>query len=127
MQIDPVKTYIALAPDGQSTVLPGGDAFWSLPMAEIDQYGKHWLISEYAFDADWPSWEMHPHADEFVYMLSGAADFVLKVDGAEQHIALKAGKAVLIPRGHWHTAKMTTPGRMLFFTRGEGTEHMSVS
>ncbi|MBC3906531.1 MULTISPECIES: cupin domain-containing protein [Undibacterium] len=126
MKIESQKTYVALAADGMATVLAGGPAFWSLPESEIDAFGKHWLISEFSCDADWPNWEMHPHADEFVYLLSGLADFHIELDDVVQNIQVKAGEAVLVPKGRWHTAKVFAPCRMLFMTRGEGTQHKLV-
>ena len=126
MKIESEKTYVALAASGRAKVLAGGAAFWSMPEQEIAAFGKDWLISEFVCEADWPSWEMHPHADEFVYLLSGAADFLLEMDGHVERITMRAGEAVLVPQGRWHTAKISTPGRMLFVTRGEGTEHRPV-
>lgn len=126
MKIEAQKTYVALAADGMATVLQEGPAFWSLPEAEIEAYGKHWLISEFSCESDWPSWEMHPGADEFVYLLSGRADFLIELDDSVEHIHMNAGEAVLVPKGRWHTAKVFSPSRMLFMTRGEGTQHKSV-
>lgn len=126
MKIESQKTYVALATDGMATVLAGGSAFWGLPESDIEAFGKHWLISEFSCEADWPTWEMHPRADEFVYLLSGLADFLIELDDAVQHIHMKAGEAVLVPKGRWHTAKIFAPSRMLFMTRGEGTQHKPV-
>jgi len=126
MKIESQKTYVALAADGLATVLTEGPAFWSLPEAEIEAYGKHWLISEFACESDWPSWETHPQADEFVYLLSGEADFLIEHEDTVQTISMKSGEAVLVPKGRWHTAKVFAPSRMLFVTRGEGTQHRPV-
>ncbi|MFZ2999352.1 MAG: cupin domain-containing protein [Undibacterium umbellatum] len=126
MKIEAQKTYVALAADGMATVLEQGPAFWSLPEAEIEAYGKHWLISEFTCESDWTSWEMHPQADEFVYLLSGRADFLIELDDTVEYIHMKAGEAVLVPKGRWHTAKVFAESRMLFMTRGEGTQHKPV-
>ncbi|MFZ6655858.1 cupin domain-containing protein [Undibacterium sp. TJN19] len=123
MKIDSQKNYVALAGDGNATVLLGGDAFWSLPEPDIEAWGKHWLISEFSCESDWPSWEMHPHADEFVYLLSGTADFLLEEGDEVKRISMQPGAAVLVPKGRWHTAKVHAPSRMLFMTMGLGTEH----
>lgn len=121
--LDPSLTYVRLGADGGATAVPGGAAFWSRPEAELDAYGQDWLVSEFECDADWPNWEMHPHADELVYLLSGAATFVLDAAGGPQRVPLQGRGAVLVPRGVWHTAEVTAPSRMLFVTLGKGTEH----
>jgi uncharacterized cupin superfamily protein len=82
-----------------------------------------WLVSEFAVEADWPNWEMHANADEFVYLLSGSVEVLLKRPEGLQKVALKGSGAVVVPRGIWHTAKVAEPSRMLHVTRGAGTEH----
>jgi mannose-6-phosphate isomerase-like protein (cupin superfamily) len=122
MALDPRQTYVHLAADGVAAELPGGDAFWSQPQAEIEKVGHGWLVSEFAFDADWPNWEMHPDADEFVYLLAGSADLLLERPDGTQTIALRERAAVVVPRGVWHTAKVHAPSRMLHVTMGSGTQ-----
>jgi len=122
MPLDPQRTYVHLGQSGAATELPGGDAFWALPDSEIERFGNGWLIAEFQFDADWPSWEMHPHADEFVYLLSGAVEVILEEAGGLRRISLTGSGAIVVPRGVWHTAKVLAPSRMLHVTRGAGTE-----
>jgi mannose-6-phosphate isomerase-like protein (cupin superfamily) len=122
MSLNPQHTYVHLAEDGAATQLPGGDAFWSLPEAEIERYGGGWLVSEFEFATDWPNWEMHPHADEFVYLLSGSVELHLERPEGLQTVTLSGSGAVVVPRGIWHTAKVAAPSRMLHVTRGAGTE-----
>ena len=119
---DPRQTYLQLAADGRILPRPGGERFWQLPEADMAQVGRDWLVSEYTFEADWPSWEMHPQADEFVYLLSGAVVLVLESPGGRQEIALKDRGAVVVPRGVWHTARVGTPSRMMHVTLGAGTQ-----
>lgn len=123
MSLDPEQTYVHLAANGSATQLPGGDQFWSLPEAEIERYGDGWLVSEFECAADWPNWEMHPNADEFVYLLSGAAELWLELPGGPQRVALEGRRAVIVPRGVWHTAKIAAPSRLLHVTQGRGTQH----
>jgi hypothetical protein len=40
MPINPDSTYIYLAPDGASHLVPGGNRFWSLPKEEIEKFGN---------------------------------------------------------------------------------------
>jgi mannose-6-phosphate isomerase-like protein (cupin superfamily) len=93
---------------------------------ELDrQYGDfhgHELIALFEFDEDWPSWEIHPHGDEIVTLISGSATFVLDQEGGKREITLaQPGDTVIVPRGVWHTARIATPTRILFITPGEGT------
>lgn len=122
MPFHPQTSYVSLGTTGDATLLPGGDAFWSLPESEMTALGTNWLISEYEFSADWPTWEMHPHGDEFVYLLSGSVDLVLDEPGGARTLRLRGTGAVLVPRGVWHTAKVQTTSRMLHVTLGAGTE-----
>jgi len=126
MPIDPSQTYVFLAPDGSAVDVPGGEAFWSGPETELDRFGRSWLISEFECSSDWASWEMHPNADEFVYLLAGEAVFQLEDEGGVTSIPLKGHGAVVVPRGVWHTAKVSVPSRMLFVTLGAGTQHRPV-
>ena len=126
MSIDPSQTYVSLSADGTARQVPGGAAFWSRPEAELDEFGRGWLISEFECSEDWSNWEMHPHADEFVYLLSGAATFQLQGENGVTDIPLIGRGAVVVPQGVWHTAKVSAPSRMLFVTRGVGTQHRPV-
>jgi len=122
MSLNPQETYILLDAEGGATRLPGGDQFWQLPDAALAQCGNGWLVSEYLFETDWPGWEMHPFADEFVYLLSGAATLLLEQADGVHSVALEGRGAVIVPRGIWHTAKVMAPARMLHITRGAGTQ-----
>lgn len=121
--LNPQHTYVHLAVDGSATAVPGVAAFWSMPEAEMAQFGHGWLVSEFAFDADWPNWEMHPEGDEFVFLLSGAATLLFEEPHGVRAVALAGSGAVIVPRGIWHTARATVPSRMLHVTRGAGTQH----
>ena len=122
MSINPQQTYVHLALDGTATRLPGGEAFWALPGAEIERYGHGWLVSEFEFTSDWPSWEMHPNADEFVYLLSGSIALLLEQPDGVHTVSIQGSGAVVVPRGIWHTAKIRQPSRLLHVTLGAGTQ-----
>ena len=121
--IDPSRTYVSLSADGSAVELPGGEAFWSRPESELDRLGRNWLVTEFECSADWSSWEMHPNADEFVYLLAGEVVFQLQGDAGITSIPMKGRGAVVVPQGVWHTAKVSAPSRMLFVTLGAGTQH----
>lgn len=121
MILHPQHTYVQLAEDGAARAL-SAEGFWQLSESEANQNGRGWLISEYEFVEDWPTWEMHPEGDEFVYLLSGAVELLLDRAGTIERIAVDGSGAVVVPRGVWHTAKVRAPSRMLHVTRGAGTQ-----
>ena len=121
MVIQPQHTYVHLAENGAARTFSAAD-FWQLPEGESAQHGQGWLVSEYVFVEDWPTWEMHPEGDEFVYLLSGAVELLLDRDGSIERIAVDGTGAVVVPRGVWHTARVRAPSRMLHVTRGAGTQ-----
>jgi mannose-6-phosphate isomerase-like protein (cupin superfamily) len=104
------------------------DRLWSLSPEEMNARFGHILVSSFAFDADWATWEMHPHGDELACLLEGRADLVLRngsdAAAAESVVALQAGDSFLIPQGTWHTARTTSACRLMLVTYGKGTEVM---
>lgn len=89
---------------------------------EFSEFAGHLLISSYAFDEDWPTWEVHPAGDEFVILVSGDADLVLARDGGDETIRMtEPGTFAIVPRNTWHTARIRKTSIMMFVTPGEGT------
>lgn len=85
-------------------------------------FGGHILVMQFSFDETWSTWEVHPHGDEVVYLLSGATDLILRDGKAERTVrADKPGSYVVIPKGAWYTAHPLEPTSMLFLTPGAGT------
>jgi len=125
MPFDPQHTYVQLAQDGTARTFAAED-FWQLPEPDTGQPAQDWLISEYTFTEDWPTWEMHPEGDEFVYLLAGAVELLLERDDGIERVTLDGSGAVVVPRGVWHTAKVRAPSRMLHVTRGAGTQTRTV-
>lgn len=123
MPFDPSETYVRLASSGAAEPLPGGERFWSLPEPEIERLAQGWLVTELELSSDWSTWEMHPEAEEFVYLLSGEVLLLLEHPGGIEEVPLSDRAAVIVPRGTWHTARVRRPGRMLFITMGRGTQH----
>ena len=130
--IDLLKNYLLLEPDGPAVLLPGGMDFWSQLMSGDatdpgirrlmgSEQGR--LLSQLTMSADWTNWEMHPAGDEVLLMLEGKATFHLDLSDGVKEIALDAGRLLVIPRGVWHTAKVSAPSRLLAITAGHGTQH----
>jgi mannose-6-phosphate isomerase-like protein (cupin superfamily) len=126
MSFNPEDQYVHLAPDGKAVTMPGGDAFWRMPETEKDKLGRGWLISEFVCSEDWPTWEMHPNGEEFVYLLGGDIEFLLELPSGVSRTRITERGAVVVPRGVWHTARVFEPSRMFFVTMGAGTQHKPV-
>jgi mannose-6-phosphate isomerase-like protein (cupin superfamily) len=130
--IDLLKNYLLLEPDGEAVLLPGGGDFWSQLMSgnatdpgirQLMGSAHGRLLSELSMNADWTNWEMHPAGDEILFMLEGKATFVLDLSDGLKEVALSTGRVLIIPKGVWHTAKVSQPARLLAITAGQGTQH----
>lgn len=130
--IDLSQNYLLLEPDGAAVLLPGGGDFWSQLMSGDatdpgirrlmgSEYGR--LLSLLPMNTDWTNWEMHPAGDEILFMLDGKATFLLDLPDGLREVALSAGRLLVIPKGVWHTAKVSEPARLLAITAGRGTQH----
>ncbi len=117
-------TRLVMGPSGEATPMDVTPSFYADLDGQFEQFAGHVLVSRFDFDEPWPTWEMHPKGDEFVYLLSGDVDFLLKSDAGEQRLHIdQPGAYVVVPKGTWHTAHPNAPTSMLFITPGEGTEN----
>ena len=130
--IDLMKNYLLLEPDGDAVLLPGGGEFWGQLMTgnptdrgirRLLGSAQGRLLSALGMGADWTNWEMHPAGDEILFMLEGKATFLLDLSDGSREVALNAGRLLVIPKGVWHTAKVSEPARLLASTAGLGTQH----
>lgn len=119
---DFINDYVSLGKSGEIETHAGGAEFWNLPAEKFDEIGQSWLITEFEFTEDWQTWEMHPHGEEIVYLLSGAIDLTLDRDGDLQTVELRGKGLIIIPRNTWHTAKVLEPSKMLVITFGKDTQ-----
>ncbi|MCC6203314.1 MAG: cupin domain-containing protein [Gammaproteobacteria bacterium] len=133
--IDLAQNYLLLQPEGSANLLPGGRDFWTqlmsghppnpdIQMLLASEHGR--LLSVLIMEADWANWEMHPAGDEILFMLDGQATFLLELADGVREIELVPGRALVMPRGVWHTAKVRRPARLLAITAGHGSQHRSV-
>jgi mannose-6-phosphate isomerase-like protein (cupin superfamily) len=119
-----LQTYVVLRPDHSAARVDVTPTIWEELDRRFANFEGHLLVARFDFEADWPSWEMHPAGDEVVVLLSGAADMVLDLAGQHQVTSLsQQGSFVLVPRGTWHTARISQRTSMLFVTPGQGTEN----
>lgn len=121
------STYVVTGADGGAVPVAVTEAFWRELPTRFGNFAGRLLIAQFDFDTDWPSWEMHPHGDEVVYLLSGAVDFLLEEAGGVRTVVLdQPGTFVIVPRAVWHTAKVRASASMLFVTPGRDTQHRPV-
>ena len=95
-----------------------GDGFWESKIANLPP-GR--LVSMLVTGPAWNSWERHPHGEEFILQLDGSLALWLEQDGGVEERYLQAGDFIIVPRGVWHTAEKTEPGKALFITPGKDT------
>jgi mannose-6-phosphate isomerase-like protein (cupin superfamily) len=107
---------------GAATLKDVSPTFYEELDADFGGFKGCVLIQEFTFDEPWPTWEVHPHGDEIVMLLSGDVDFILHEKEGDRVVRVdQPGTYVVVPRGVWHTARPRARTTMLFFTPGEGT------
>ncbi len=114
-----------LLPDGTTVLKEVTPTFFQELGEGLESFRSVQLVTRFEFDEPWPTWEMHPEANEFVYLLSGDTDLLVKHPG-EEPVAVRVnqpGHFVMVPQGAWHTARPHAPTSMLFVTAGEGTRN----
>jgi mannose-6-phosphate isomerase-like protein (cupin superfamily) len=119
------STFLRLDSQGSIEALPVNEQFWQrLAGGQLGDFHHQYLVTTHRYEMDWPSWEMHPHGDEIVCLLSGAVTFILQLPEAQREIELSiAGAFAIVPKGIWHTARVRGASQLLFITAGEGTQH----
>ncbi|MGI9203230.1 MAG: cupin domain-containing protein [Woeseiaceae bacterium] len=118
------STFVVINPALQAEGVAVTNTLFSELEQQYDNFKGHMLISSFSFDEDWPTWEMHPHGDEFVCLLSGDVELLLRGPAGEQKVRLRSpGSFVIVPKNTWHKAKVNSPAKMIFVTPGQGTEN----
>jgi mannose-6-phosphate isomerase-like protein (cupin superfamily) len=75
--------------------------------------------------------EMHPDGDELLYLVSGAIEVIFddgdqETIGVQTSVVLRAGDAVVVPRGVWHLIEVIEPAYFVHVTPGPngGARHL---
>ncbi|UTV80951.1 VOC family protein [Acidithiobacillus sp. YTS05] len=122
-QID--STFVVFDANGTATPMPVTPDFWNELNQRFGDFSGRTLVSSFHFAEDWPTWECHPHGDEWIGLLDGDFEQHMDLpdghDGPRQVRLNTPGEFVIVPRGVWHTAKIRAPSTALFVTPGEGT------
>ena len=120
-------TFVVLKPDLTADSEDVTDTFFGELNARYNGFKQHMLISSFSFNEDWSTWEMHPNGDEFVCLLSGDVEFLLRDAEGERSLRLNSpGSFVVVPQNTWHKAIVAQPAKMIFVTPGEGTKNQEV-
>ncbi|MHB8415609.1 MAG: VOC family protein [Acidiferrobacteraceae bacterium] len=126
MHDDPLSeidaTFVVFDAEGMATPVKVTPGSWDELTDRFGDFSGKILVSSFHFEQDWPTWECHPHGDEWICLLSGDFDLVMDLPDRRRAVRLhKPGAFVIVPRGVWHTAKIRVPSSALFVTPGQGT------
>ncbi|HTP48068.1 MAG TPA: cupin [Casimicrobiaceae bacterium] len=125
--LDLASTFVVVEPDHRAVPVAVTPTIYEELDRVFDHFKGRMLVASFSFEADWPSWEIHPAGDEIVCLMSGEATMVLDRGGVEETVRLREpGSFVIVPKGTWHTARTAVPTTMLFVTPGEGTRNRPV-
>jgi mannose-6-phosphate isomerase-like protein (cupin superfamily) len=99
--------------------------------------GDHWQVACFrvvATDAEVHAdhWEVHPAGEEAVCCVTGAFRVHLRAaapDGTDSVVRLRAGEAIVVPRGVWHRVELEEPGAVVSVgvRRGSQLEQVTAS
>jgi mannose-6-phosphate isomerase-like protein (cupin superfamily) len=119
---DLAKTFLHLDDDGGAEPVEPTPSFWTGRTSA--GYARVMGAFDFAMAGDLhPSMqEMHPEADEVIYLASGAIDVVLEEAGGERAVALEEGEFAVVPRGVWHRLVVRQPGRLVFVNSRAGMQ-----
>ena len=121
------QEFVVLNPDKEATTELCDATLYERLNQRYGDFKGHELISCHEFTEDWSTWEIHPHGDEIVMLLSGEITLVLQLDTGEQIINLdKEGEYLIVPKNVWHTARIKKMAKMLFITPGQETNNKDV-
>ena len=118
------KTFVHLKNGGDAEPVAITPAFWRESSSGKRHYDRLAGVFEFRSAKDLHSsmQEMHPEADEILFLVSGAIDVVLEESGGERIISLQAGQAAIVPREIWHHLVMRHPGKLFFINSRTGMQ-----
>lgn len=121
------KEFVVMSPEKEAKVEAFDSTMYERLVSDYQGFKGHELISCHVFDQDWSSWEMHPHGDEVVLLISGKTTLVLALDEGNKEVQLEhIGDYVIVPKNTWHTAKTQEECKLFFVTPGEGTQNRDI-
>jgi mannose-6-phosphate isomerase-like protein (cupin superfamily) len=70
--------------------------------------------------------EVHPDADELLYLVSGRIRVRLELEGGDLEARVGPGQCLVVPRGTWHRIIVDEPGQLINVTPGPGGQSRPV-
>ncbi len=109
--LDLSRSLLGLKRDGTASLVP-----WeSGPPPRVDGF----LVGAPLLTRNAPhGGEMHPDADEVLFLISGHVDVILEENSGETVVEVTPGQAFVVPRGVWHRVRLREPSQMLHITPG---------
>jgi mannose-6-phosphate isomerase-like protein (cupin superfamily) len=123
-KVDLSRTFVHLRDGGDAEAVELTPAFWRECSSGQRTYDRLVGVFEFRSSEDLHSsmQEMHPEADELLFLISGAVDVLLQESDTERTVSLAAGQAAIVPRGVWHRLVMRQAGRLLVINSRTGME-----
>jgi mannose-6-phosphate isomerase-like protein (cupin superfamily) len=122
------KTFVHLKNDGDAEPVKATPQFWRTVSSGKRRYDRLVSVFEFRSSKDLHSTmqEMHPEADEVLFLISGALDLILDQPDGEQTVTLRVGEATFVPRGVWHRLVIRKPGKLLSINSRTGMQGREV-
>lgn len=128
LPLDMENYFVVISPNKTAFIEDNDEGLYERLDTKYENFQGHDLISLHEFTTDWPTWEIHPHGDEVVILISGSTTFFLKYDSGVATVELnQQGQYVVVPRNTWHTAKTPSNSRLIFITPGQGTKNIELT
>lgn len=123
-QFELSNTFVHLRDGGDAERIELTPAFWRQSSSSKKKHDRIVGVFEFKSASDLHSsmQEMHPEADEVIYLVSGAIDLFLDGPDGESIVSIRTGEASIVPRGVWHRLVMRKPGKLLFVNSRTGMQ-----
>ena len=95
-----------------------GATFWQM---EKFNGGQSWLGQ---FSGQSP-WEMHPDADELIYVLEGKVEMTILMGSKKTRSTVSKGSVFIVPKGKWHRQTAKGKGKVKEFGATSGRSKYS--
>lgn len=131
---------------GTTTVIPVGEPFelsgrivgleretGRAVLVTRSTWSKPWRIDGYTIESSALGGppvnikEMHPDADEFLYLVSGRVRVRLELADGDREAEVAPGQCLVVPRGTWHRIIVDEPGQLINVTPGPGGQNQPLT
>jgi mannose-6-phosphate isomerase-like protein (cupin superfamily) len=125
--LDLDRSYVSISEDGLAEPVAVTPEFWQELTTGRRTVGQ-WLLGAGESRQSAPTWDLHPHGECIIILLSGSIDVTMQLEDDERVVELReTGDACLVPRGVWHRQVLHELSRRIFLTEGAGTQMRPVT